>query len=123
MGKFDGILICSDLDGTLFKNDKTISKENAEAISYFKSEGGSFTFITGRLPYYVVDAYNSVKPNVPFICINGGGIYDGLQGEYISYCEIPLEVMDLIQDIDENFSDIGIQVCAPDKTYFARETF
>ena len=27
MGKFDGMLICTDLDGTLLKNDKTISKE------------------------------------------------------------------------------------------------
>ena len=44
MGKFDGILICTDLDGTLYKNDKTISEENKEAIEYFKREGGYFTF-------------------------------------------------------------------------------
>ena len=29
MGKFDGILICTDLDGTLYKNDKTISLKNS----------------------------------------------------------------------------------------------
>ena len=40
MGKFDGILICTDLDGTLYRNDKTVSDENREAIKYFKSEGG-----------------------------------------------------------------------------------
>ena len=34
MGKFDGILICTDLDGTLYKNDKTISDKNKEAIEY-----------------------------------------------------------------------------------------
>ena len=34
MGKFDGMLICTDLDGTLFKKDKTISCENIEAIEY-----------------------------------------------------------------------------------------
>ena len=50
MGKFDGILICTDLDGTLYRNDKTVSKENREAIEYFKNEGGYFTFITGRMP-------------------------------------------------------------------------
>ena len=71
MGKFDGILICTDLDGTLYRNDKTISKENKEAIEYFKREGGWFTFITGRMPYYSQQAYNAAKPNVPFGCING----------------------------------------------------
>ena len=28
MKSFDGMLICTDLDGTLLKNDGTISKEN-----------------------------------------------------------------------------------------------
>ncbi|MBO5454122.1 MAG: HAD hydrolase family protein [Clostridia bacterium] len=32
MGKFEGILICTDLDGTSLKNDKTISKNNLDAI-------------------------------------------------------------------------------------------
>jgi len=40
MGKFTGILICTDLDGTLLKNDKTISRENLDAIEHFKGEGG-----------------------------------------------------------------------------------
>ena len=30
MGRFDGILICTDLDGTLYRDDKTVSKENKE---------------------------------------------------------------------------------------------
>ena len=77
MGKFDGILICTDLDGTLLGSDRKISKENIEAIEYFKSEGGLFTFITGRMPCLVNDIYNAIKPNAPFGCINGGGIYDG----------------------------------------------
>ena len=46
MGKFDGILICTDLDGTLLKNDKSVSEENLRAIEYFKREGGRFTFVT-----------------------------------------------------------------------------
>jgi hydroxymethylpyrimidine pyrophosphatase-like HAD family hydrolase len=28
-------LICTDLDGTLYRNDKSISLENQEAIEYF----------------------------------------------------------------------------------------
>ena len=49
MGKFDGILLCTDLDDTLLTTDKRISDENKQAIEYFMSEGGLFTFATGRV--------------------------------------------------------------------------
>ena len=32
MGKFSGLLFCTDLDGTLYSDDKTVSKENLDAI-------------------------------------------------------------------------------------------
>ena len=121
MGKFDGILICTDLDGTLYKNDKTVSDENREAIEYFKREGGYFTFVTGRMPYYSMDAYRAARPNVPFGCINGGGIYDGETLKYIWELELPKKALELVRFIDERFSDVGIQLCAFDKTYFAKE--
>ena len=121
MGKFDGILICTDLDGTLFRKDKTISRENKDAIAYFKREGGAFTFITGRMPYYAVDAYNAVEPNVAFGCVNGGGLYDGARGEYLWTCEAPRDVLELVKAIDEGFPGVGIQICGFDKTYFLKE--
>jgi Cof subfamily protein (haloacid dehalogenase superfamily) len=121
MGKFDGILICTDLDGTLYKNDKTISEKNKAAIEYFKREGGSFTFVTGRLPYYATDAFEKVQPNVPFGCINGGGVYDGKSKQYIWKIGLPSEVRELVGYIEERFPSIGIQLCCFDKTYFAKE--
>ncbi len=121
MGKFDGILICTDLDGTLYKNDKTISRENKEAIEYFKREGGYFTFITGRMPYYSLNAYNTVNPNAPFGCVNGGGVYDGAAHKYVWTSNMPSGVIELIQYIDDLFPNVGIQICLFDKTYFAKE--
>lgn len=121
MGKFDGILICTDLDGTLLSKDNTISAENLSAIEYFKQEGGKFTFITGRMPFFVSDIYNSVHPNAPFGCINGGGLYDHLKQEYIWQSVMPDSVFELIKCVDEKFSDIGIQVNTFYKTYFCRE--
>lgn len=76
MNKFKGLLICTDLDGTLLKDDKSISRENLDAIEYFKSEGGYFTFITGRMPYFMESICSKIHPNAPFGCINGGGLYD-----------------------------------------------
>ena len=36
MKKFEGILMVTDLDGTLLRNKKSISEENLLAIVYFK---------------------------------------------------------------------------------------
>ena len=121
MGKFNGILICTDLDGTLLRNDKTISKENIAAIEYFKQEGGIFTFVTGRMPFYVSDIYNTIKPNVPFGCINGAGLFDYLRGEYIWTDVMPNGVNELIDCIDLKFPNVGIQVNTFYRTYFCKE--
>ena len=118
MGKFDGVLICTDLDGTLLKNDKTISDANIEAIEYFKQNGGLFTFVTGRMPYYVSYITEKVNPNAPFGCVNGGGVFDFVRQKYLWTKELQKEVIKLIKCIDDNFSDLGIQVCTFEKTYF-----
>ena len=121
MGKFDGVLICTDLDGTLLRSDKTISRENLEAIEHFKSEGGYFTFITGRMPYFVGDMLEKARPNAPFGCINGGGLYDPWKKRYIWNMPLRRDVMELVSYVDEQVEDIGIQVNCFDKLYFSRE--
>lgn len=122
MKKFEGILLCSDLDGTLLKDDKTISEENIEAIEYFKSEGGKFTFITGRMPFFVTEICKIIRPNVPFGCINGGGLYDYDKSEYIWKMQMPDEVITLVEYIDKNLPQMGIQLNTFEKTYFCKES-
>ena len=41
-------LLAVDMDGTLFNDDKTISKENLEAITKLLDAGNAFAFNTGR---------------------------------------------------------------------------
>ena len=121
MGKFDGLLICTDLDGTLLRNDKTVSLENRDAIDYFKREGGYFTFVTGRMPFFVSYALDAVKPNAPFGCVNGAGLYDAKKEEYVWTATMPDNVIALVQHIDEHFPHVGIQVNTFFKTYFCKE--
>ena len=121
MGRFDGILICTDLDGTLLRGDKSVSRENFEAIEYFKSEGGYFTFITGRMPYFVGDILAKVEPNAPFGCVNGGGLYDHKKDKYLWQHPIRPDVIELVRYIDERVEDMGIQINCFDRLYFARE--
>lgn len=75
MGKFDGVLLCSDFDGTLYYNN-TISDENCEAIRYFQANGGLFTMASGRSPSYFKELSSLFIPNTYVIGLNGAAIYN-----------------------------------------------
>lgn len=121
MKKFEGILICTDLDGTLLRNDTTISEENLKAIEYFKAEGGIFTFITGRMPFFVADIYETIKPNAPFGCINGGGIYDHRTQAYLWTQTLHPSSIELVEYADKHLAEIGIQINTFETIYFCKE--
>ncbi len=75
MGKFDGILICADWDGTLFYKGE-VPKESVEAIKYFQSEGGKFTVCSGRNADFLKSKAHFVRPNTYALCLNGACVCD-----------------------------------------------
>ncbi len=113
--------MCTDLDGTLLNSDFLISKENIDAIEYFKNEGGYFTFVTGRMPSFVSYIYETINPNAPFGCINGGGIYDHRMMEYRWTHGMSDSVIELVEYADRNIPGMGIQINTFDNIYFSRE--
>lgn len=121
MKKFSGILFCTDLDGTLYRDDKTISKENLDAIEYFKSEGGLFTFITGRIPQTSRQIVDIIKPNAPYGCINGAGIYDHIMQKYLWRIPLDPTAAELIQTVDIQLPDIGIQINTEKQILFLKD--
>ena len=120
MKKFEGILIATDLDGTLLRKDKSVSEENKKAIEYFKENGGYFTVITGR-PMAVNRAIcEEVNPNAPIGCLNGGGIYDLQKKEYLWKRPLEKEALELLEHVDKNIPDMSIQVCGFEDNYFCK---
>lgn len=82
MGIFDGILLCSDWDGTLF-DSKEVPEGSINAIEYFKSEGGLFSICSGRAPGYIEEMSRFVKPNTFSICYGGSLVHNLLTKETI----------------------------------------
>lgn len=76
MGIFEGYLLATDLDGTLLGTDKKVSKENADAIRFFQSEGGLFTVATGRYPDFLYGYSDIFTVDECVIGLNGNMIYD-----------------------------------------------
>ncbi len=64
-------LLVLDLDGTLLRNDKTVSDETVESLIEFKNRNNKILFATARPPR---DAYKYVPQKLrdnPIICYNG----------------------------------------------------
>ena len=75
MGKYTGILLCSDFDGTLF-NGEYIPEENMKAIKHFRENGGLFTLASGRNQQFLRPLFEGYSFGVPLINLNGAVIYD-----------------------------------------------
>jgi len=73
--RYDGILLCSDFDGTLAVNGK-VSKENLDAIRFFQENGGLFTLSTGRTPEFIAKTVSELTVNAPMISVNGASLFD-----------------------------------------------
>ena len=88
MGKFDGIMLASDWDGTLF-HEGDISRENKEAIQYFMENGGRFTICSGRYFDFLKSHRDKITPNTYSICLNGAYIADTETAEvlYSGVCD------------------------------------
>lgn len=76
MGKFDGILLVSDFDDTLYDWTFQVPERNVKAIEYFIREGGYFTVATGRAKRTFAPYAHLVPFNAPVILSNGSAIYD-----------------------------------------------
>ena len=85
MGIFDGVLLCSDWDGSLSSGSGTpgneVCPENRAAIRYFQENGGLFTVCSGRYPNYILSFREQVMPNTALIALNGALIVDPESGE------------------------------------------
>jgi len=120
--KFEGILLCTDLDDTLLTTGtKLLTDENRRAIEYFMAEGGNFTFATGRVPAGARLLLDLITPNAPMICFNGGAIYDFENDKILWGVSLDEDAVKVLEYVDEKFPHIGIEVCTDDNLYFCKE--
>lgn len=94
----------TDLDGTLLRDDKSLSPANQAALERAAAGGCQVVVATGRL----LRAVPQVLLDLPFlryfILMNGAQVLDRATGEVLYRCEIPLEtarrVFDLVEPLD-----------------------
>lgn len=81
----------TDLDGTLFDDEKNISKENLKAIENIKSQGKIVTLCSGRQIDFVRRQNEKIGNSDYIIASNGAVIYDCKNNELVRTSAISRE--------------------------------
>ena len=92
-------LVASDLDGTLLRNDQTLSPENSAAIARMGEMGVEFAVSTGRT-FGEIPAVLREDPGIRwYICSDGGLIYDKQERRSYTCClegQLQKQVLDAL---------------------------
>ncbi|MEA5040187.1 MAG: HAD family hydrolase [Clostridiaceae bacterium] len=123
MGKFDGILILSDMDGTLLNSSGLVSIENREAIRYFMENGGYFTVATGRSKAGMEHFLTELPINAPAVIYNGSVVYDFRRDAPVWICPVGEDGYHLAKAVMTRFPDVGVEIYDLHHPYVAQESF
>lgn len=122
MAGFEGVLLISDYDDTLYNSQLTVSEENRRAIRYFIERGGRFTIATGR-------AHRTFTPqirrerlefNAPVILSNGAGIYDYAADRWLVQTALGEELRPRMEQLCRRFPELGFEAYHNEDIYVYR---
>lgn len=113
MGKFDGIHIFTDVDGTFASVHDEIPRKNIEAVEYFTKNGGTFSIATGR---YLgdVDFLNDININGMSILNNGACIYDFKDKKIVRSMQLPEKSIKPLIDFCKEYPQLGMLIANDD---------
>lgn len=124
MGKFDGVIIVSDIDGTFLGKGSRMVPENLDAIGYFQSEGGTFTLATGRDYFMIPRRVPNVRElcNCPVIASNGAYIYDFMKGAIVDEEFLPEpEISEIVDAVRKTCPEVSLRITCGGKQVADKE--
>ncbi len=127
MGKFDGLLLASDFDDTLYDFSLRVPERNMEALRWFIREGGRFTVSTGRAHRTFAPFAHLVPMNAPAVLSNGAAIYDFQADKMLEQTCLPPEAPRDLAEMMEQFPSLSMEayhgediyVCNPNEITLA----
>ena len=106
-----GLIIVTDLDGTLLDGDGKVPERNLRGIDRFKAAGGRFTIASGRYGNSVGRLFPEFREyvNAPTVFSNGAVLFDEEKGEPIAEVTGKAETMrERMEDIRNAFPELEI---------------
>lgn len=117
-------LILTDLDGTLLRNDKSLSPANRAALERGAAQGAQVVFATGRFFGGIPRELRDMPFLRYFILMNGAKVYDREEDRVLYRAEIGLEtaerVFDLFEPLDATVDCYQNDRSLMDRRYYDR---
>ena len=104
-------LYVSDLDGTLMKNDETLSPETIRMINELVEQGLDFTFATARSIESARTITGGLRLKLPVITRNGCVLADNATGKHLEKALFTKAEVDLIKEFLPELPKYGFVSC------------
>lgn len=112
-------LIALDLDGTLLRDDKTISNRTKNTLATLMEQGHHIMIATGRPFRSSVPYYHELSLKTPIVNFNGAFVHHPLSTSWGAYhTPLDIKVAKEIVDACQNFSYHNIIAEVQDDIYF-----
>ncbi|MCX7709227.1 MAG: Cof-type HAD-IIB family hydrolase [Clostridia bacterium] len=119
---FKGVLLVSDMDGTLLNSSNRISDENRKAIENFVEGGGLFTIATGRSSTILEKFLKELPVNIPVIVINGAQIFDFKKKEVLFRWALEKDIESTVRYLLDSYpSGLGMEIFSDAGVFVVRE--
>ncbi|MEU5780207.1 HAD family hydrolase [Micromonospora lupini] len=76
-------LVATDIDGTLIRDDRTLSPRTADVLARLTARGTPVVLVTGRPVRWLQMVYDQLAEPLPAVCANGAVVYDPVTDEVL----------------------------------------
>lgn len=115
-------LVATDIDGTLIRSDRTLSRRTAAALDKITAEGTPVVLVTGRPVRWLTDLYDQMAEPLPAVCANGAVVYDPDTDEVLRTSPLDSELLvEVAKRLRDAVPDVVLAVEIEDGRSFVHE--
>ncbi|WP_211192601.1 Cof-type HAD-IIB family hydrolase [Actinoplanes sp. TBRC 11911] len=112
-------LVATDIDGTLIREDGTLSKRTLDVIAELPVP---LVVVTGRPVRWLTQLYDQMAEPVPAVCANGAVVYDPDTDEILRAAPLDVDLLsDVVKRLRDAVPDISLAVEVEDGRAFRYE--
>src|SRR5260221_13305399 len=104
-------LVATDLDGTLFRSDGSVSQRTRTVLAQVEEAGVELVLVTGRPPRLMLGVADKVGQRGVAICSNGAFLYDLREERVVAEHAIPPQTLvEVVRRMRAAIPELGIAV-------------
>ena len=116
-------LVATDIDGTLIRSDRTLSRRTADVLDRISAAGTPVAIVTGRPVRWLPQLYDQMHEPLPAVCANGAVVYDPDTDSVLRTTPLDTDLLvDVARRLRDAVPDVVLAVEVEDGRGFAHES-